>query len=51
MCEAITKYREIYDISSTKVDYNELLKDTKFDDKNNRELAKESLKKYNEGFN
>ncbi|CDW76732.1 UNKNOWN [Stylonychia lemnae] len=50
MCDAITKYRDIYDINDQKVEYNEILNDIKYDDKNTRDLAKESLKKYNEGF-
>lgn len=50
MYDALLKYKDVVQVSKSGLNFVELLEDMKYDERNIRELAKDSLKKYNEGF-
>lgn len=50
MYDALLKYKDVYDISKRNLKYSEILEDMKIDEKNLKDLERESIRKYNESF-
>lgn len=46
----MSKYEDIQKVSKGKVNYDEVLEDLKIDEVNLKQMMKESIKEYNEGF-
>eukprot|EP00347_Sterkiella_histriomuscorum_P014529 403360530 len=50
MYEALLKYKDVIQVSKSGLKFTDVLEDIKYDERNIKELAKDSLKKFNEAF-
>jgi hypothetical protein len=50
MYDALLKYNDASQVTKSGLSFNEILEDMRYDEKNNKDLAKESVEEYNEAF-